>query len=101
MKIYWKGQVAYDEKNNFLVIIQKMQNNYFRGFLNYPTEEIDSRQLGVNELTLEEAKKGIENKFKEITDVSEIENLLPSPDENDKLPSKFLEFLTEFAIHRP
>lgn len=101
MKIYWEGHAAYDEKHNFLVIIHQMQNNSLYGFLNYPGNELDYRQMKINELTLEKAKEKIEMIFNGINDISEIENLLPNPGENDELPSKFLKFLAEFAIHRP
>ncbi|MES2520915.1 MAG: hypothetical protein V4585_22560 [Bacteroidota bacterium] len=101
MKIYWKDEVAYDEKHNFLAIIHKMPNNYFCGFLNYRMEDIDYRQLDVKESTLDKAKEKMETIFKEINDISEIVNLLSSPYDNSELPSKFLDFLSEFAIHRP
>jgi hypothetical protein len=100
MTIYWKEQAAYDEKDNFLAIIQKLPNNYFCVFLNYPTEDIDYRQLEINEPTIDKAKKKIEAIFSEINDISDVEKLHTSPYQNSKLPSKFLDFLFEFVIHR-
>jgi hypothetical protein len=100
MKIYWKDQAAYDEKDNFLAIIHKMPNNYFCVLLNYPSEEIDYRQLTINEPTIEKAIEQTEAIFKEINDISEIEKLLTSPYNNSELPDKFLAFLSEFSIHR-
>ena len=99
MKIYWKDQVAYDKEENFLAITHKMPNNSFYVFLNYPSEDIDYRQLDVKELTIEKAKKKTETIFKEIKDISEIEKLLTIPCNNDELPSKFLDSLSEFSIH--
>ena len=99
MKIYWKDQSAYDEKENFLAIIHQMPNNSYKLILNYPSKDIDYRQLDVTEPTVEKAMERIETVFKEIKDVSEIVKLLMSPCNNDELPSKFLSSLSEFSIH--
>jgi hypothetical protein len=100
MKIYWNEQAACDEKDNFLAIIHKMPNNTFCVFLNYPSEDIDYRQLDIVESTFETAKEKTETIFKEINDISEIGNLITGQYENIELPNKFLAFLSEFAIHR-
>lgn len=99
MKIYWKNQAAYDEQDNFLVIIHKMPNNSFCVFLNYPLDDIDYRQLDINELSVEKAVEKTEIVFKEIKDLSELSNLLTTPCNDNELPQKFLNFLSEFAIH--
>ena len=99
MKIYWKDQSAYDEKENFLAIIHQMPNNSYKLILNYPSKDIDYRQLDVTEPTVEKAMERTETIFEEIKDVSEIEKLLTSPCNNDELPSKFLSSLSEFSIH--
>ena len=99
MKIYWKDQSAYDEKENFLAIIHQMPNNSYKLILNYPSKDIDYRQLDVTEPTVEKAMERTETIFEEIKDFSEIEKLLTSPCNNDELPSKFLSSLSEFSIH--
>ena len=99
MKIYWKDQSAYDEKENFLAIIHQMPNNSYKLILNYPSKDIDYRQLDVTEPTVEKAMERTETIFEEIKDISEIEKLLVSPFNNDELPSKFLDSLSEFSIH--
>jgi hypothetical protein len=96
MKIYWKDQMAYDEKDNFLAIIHKMPNNYFCVLLNYLSEDIDYRQLAINEPTIEKAMERTEAVFKEINNISEIKNLLTSPYLDSELPDKILAFLSEF-----
>ncbi len=99
MKIYWKDQLAYDEKDNFLAIIHEMPNNQFCVFLNHQTDELDYRQLDIRDTSLEIVKEKTEIIFHEIQDISEIENLLTVPFENRELPTEFLNFLSEFAIH--
>jgi hypothetical protein len=99
MKIYWKERVAYDDKNNFLAIIHQLPNDYFYGFLNYPTEDIDYQPLDIKELTFEKAVEKIEAIFKEINHISELEQLAKNPKET-QLPSIFLEFFTDFSVHR-
>ena len=101
MKIYWKDQLAYDEKDNFLAIIHKMPNNSHIVILNYPSEDIDYRQLDIYEPSLEMAMEQTEAIFKQISDISEIENLLSNPCDDKELPSKISDFLSEFAIHHP
>ena len=99
MKIYWKDQSAYDDKENFLAIIHQMPNNSYKVILNYPSNDIDYRQLNITETTVKKAIERTEAIFKEIKDISEIEKLLMSPCNNDELPTKFLSFLSEFSIH--
>ncbi len=101
MKIYWKDQAAYDEKDNFLAIIHRIPNNSFCVLLNYPSEDIDYRQLAINELSVETAMEKTDAIFKEINNISEIENLLTSPYNTSELPDKFLAFFSEFTTHRP
>jgi hypothetical protein len=101
MKIYWKNQVAYDENDNFLAIIHQSSNDYFCVLLNYPTEDIDYRQLDVNEPTLELAMEKTKAIFKEIKDISEVENLLNIPCDNSELPNQFLTLLSKFTTHCP
>ena len=101
MKIYWKDNVAYDEKHNFLAIIHQLPNTYFCGYLYYRTDDIDYRQLDINEPTFEKTMDKIETIFKGISDISEIENLLIIPSNDRLLPGKFLQFLSEFAINCP
>jgi hypothetical protein len=99
MKIYWKDQVAYDEKNNFLAIIHQLPNDYFYGFLNYPSEDIDYQPLDIKEVTFEKAVEKIESIFKEVKDITELEQLVKRPKESQML-SIFLELFTDFSIHR-
>ena len=101
MKIYWKERTAYDEKENFLAIIHQMPDNSYKVILNYQSEDIDYRQLDITETTIEKAIERTETIFKEIKDISEIEKLLPNPYNNDELPSKFSDFLSEFLVHHP
>jgi DNA primase large subunit len=99
MTIYWKNQVAYDDKNNFLAIIHQLPNDYFYGFLNYPTEDIDYQPLDIKELTFEKAVEKIEAIFKEFEDIAELEQLVKNPKES-QMPGIFLELFTDFSIHR-
>ena len=101
MEIYWKDQLAYDEKDNFLAIIHKMPNNSYIVILHYPSEDIDYRQLDISEPTLKLAMEQTEAIFKQISDISEIENLLSNPCDYKELSSKILDFLSEFTTHRP
>lgn len=101
MKIYWKNQVAYDENGNFLAIIHQLPDAKFYGFLNYPTEEIDFRQYKIKTDTLEMAIQEIEGVFNAINDISEIEEVLNTSLSNADLPTQFLGFFTDFAIHSP
>ena len=99
MKIYWKQQTAYDGKENFLAIIHQMPDNSYKVILNYQSEDIDYRQLDITETTVEKAMERTEAIFKEIKDISEIEKLLPNSCNNDELPRKFSDFLSEFSVH--
>jgi hypothetical protein len=101
MKIYWKNQLAYDENDNFLAIIHQSTNHDFCVILNYPSEDIDYRQLDVNEPTLELAMEKTETLFKEIKDISEIKKLLNIPCDDSELPNQFSALLSKFTIHRP
>jgi hypothetical protein len=101
MKIYWKEQVAYDEYGNFLAMIHQLPNAQFYGLLNYETEEIDFRQNKIKSDSLEETKLEIEEIFKPINHVSEIEKILKIPQNQALITTQFLELFTEFSIHCP
>ena len=101
MKIYWKDQAAYDENGNFLVIIHQLPDAQFYGFINYPTSEIDFKQYKIKTDSLEKAMQQIEETFKPITDISEIEQILDNSLNDADLPTRLLAFFSEFSIHRP
>ena len=101
MKIFWKDQVAYDKNGNFLAIIHQLSDAQFYGFINYPTSEIDFKQYKIKADSLEKAMQQIEETFKPITDISEIEQILDNSLNDADLPTRLLAFFSEFSIHRP
>ncbi len=101
MNIFWKDQVAYDENGNFLAIIHQLPDTKFYGFLNYPTEEIDFRQYKIRTNSLKMAIELINDIFKTINDISEIEKVMNTSQNDTDLPTQFLELFAEFSIHCP
>ena len=101
MKIYWKDQTAYDDNGNFIAIIHQLPDTQFYGFINYPTNEIDFKQYKIKADSLEKAMQQIEETFKPITDISEIEQILDNSLNDADLPTRLLAFFSEFSIHRP
>ena len=101
MKIYWKDQAAYDDNGNFLAIIHQLPDAQFYGFINYPTNEIDFKQYKIKADSIENVIQQIEETFKLITDVSEIEQILDNSLNDADLPTRLLAFFSEFSIHRP
>ena len=101
MKIYWKDQTAYDDNGNFIAIIHQLPDTQFYGFINYPTNEIDFKQYKIKTDSLEKATQQIEDTFKPITDISEIEQILDNSLNDADLSTRLLAFFSEFSIHRP
>ena len=101
MKIYWKDQAAYDENGNFVAIIHQLPDTQFYGFVNYPTDDIDFKQYRIKADSLEKSMQQIEETFKPITDISEIEQILDNSLNDADLPTGLLAFFSEFSIHRP
>jgi hypothetical protein len=101
MKIYWKDKAAYDENGNFLAIIHQLPDAQFYGFLHYPTQEIDFRQYKIKTNSVELSMQQIEGVFKTINDISEIEKVLNTSQNDADLPIQLLNLFAEFAIHRP
>ena len=101
MKIYWKDQAAYDDNGNFLAIIHQLPDAQFYGFINYPTNEIDFKQYKIKTDSLEKAMQQIEETFKPITDISEIEQILDNSLNDADIPTQLSAFFSQFSIHRP
>ena len=101
MKIYWKDQAAYDDNGNFLAIIHQLPDAQFYGFINYPTNEIDFKQYKIKADSIENVIQQIEETFKPITDISEMEQILDNSLNDADLPTRLLAFFSEFSIHRP
>jgi hypothetical protein len=99
MEIYWKEQAAYDENDNFLAMIHQLPDAKFYGFLNYETDEIDFRQNQIKSDSLEETKLKIEEIFKSINHISEIEKILKIPQNQAFVPTQLLTLFSEFSIH--
>ena len=101
MKIYWKDQAAYDENGNFVAIIHQLPDTQFYGFVNYPTDDIDFKQYRIKADSLEKSMQQIEETFKPIAYVSEIEQILDNSLNDADIPTRLLELFSQFSIHRP